>query len=134
MIRIIKGTYGMIKGSTVVAVLAGSKPIKLDPEKEARLVRQGVAEYVGKVEEPDTAEETVETVEAVEAVIPDPADEPDEAEDLPLYDESMKLAELKEIAEKYGIDASKMKSKKEVIAAIDEARELPDLSAADPIG
>lgn len=134
MIRIIKGTYGMIKGSTVVAVPAGSKPIKLDPEKEARLVRQGVAEYVGKVEEPDTVEETVETVEAVEAVIPAPADEPDEAEDLPPYDENMKFAELKEIAEKYGIDASKMKSKKEVIAAIDEARELPDLSAADPIG
>ena len=46
----------------------------------------------------------------------------------------MKLAELKEIAEKYGVDASGMKSKKEVIEAIEEARaELPGFDAADSV-
>lgn len=141
MIRIVKGSYGMVKGKTVVAVQAGSQPIELEPDKEERLVRLGVAEYVGNVEEPDNAGEKEDaesinpggTDEEQDAEGSDPADQ-DDADELPPYDESMKLSELKAIAEKYGVDATSMKSKKEVIAAIDEARELPDLSAADPIG
>ena len=43
----------------------------------------------------------------------------------------MKLDELKAIAAKYGVDASKARAKKEVIAAIEAAKELPDLSAAE---
>ncbi len=46
----------------------------------------------------------------------------------------MKLVELKEIAEKYGVDASAMQSKKEVIAAIDAAKkELPTFDGADDV-
>ena len=53
-------------------------------------------------------------------------------EEFPEYSEDMKLAELKAVAEAYGIDASSMRSKKEVIEAIDAAREeLPVVDAGD---
>lgn len=46
----------------------------------------------------------------------------------------MKLPELKEIAEKYGVDASAMTTKKEIIAAIDAAREeLPTVGGAGDV-
>ena len=117
MIKIIKGSYGMRKGSSVYAVNSDSDPIELEKEKEERLVRLGVAVYV------TTSESKAD-------------DQPDEAQDdeivdeFPEYNEDMKLAELKEIAKVYGIDARAMKSKKEVIEAIDAARdELPDVDA-----
>jgi CO dehydrogenase/acetyl-CoA synthase alpha subunit len=119
MIKIIKGSYGMRRGSSVQPVLAGSDPIELSKEQEERLVRLGVAVYV-------TEEDTV-------ADLPDVSDETQDDEivdEFPEYNEDMKLSELKEIAKVYGIDARSMKSKKEVIEAIDAARdELPDVDA-----
>lgn len=119
MIKIIKGSYGMRRGSSVQPVLAGSDPIELSKEQEERLVRLGVAVYV-------TEEDTV-------ANLPDVSDETQDDEivdEFPEYNEDMKLSELKEIAKVYGIDARSMKSKKEVIEAIDAARdELPDVDA-----
>ena len=119
MIKIIKGSYGMRRGSSVQPVLAGSDPIELSKEQEERLVRLGVAVYV-------TEEDTV-------ANLPDVSDETQDDEivdEFPEYNEDMKLTELKEIAKVYGIDASSMRSKKEVIEAIDAARdELPDVDA-----
>ena len=50
------------------------------------------------------------------------------------YNDKMKLPELKEIAEKYGVDASAMTTKKEIIAAIDAAREeLPTVGGAGDV-
>ena len=119
MIKIIKGSYGMRRGSSVQPVLAGSDPIELSKEQEERLVRLGVAVYV-------TEEDTV-------ANLPDVSDETQDDEivdEFPEYNEDMKLSELKELAKVYGIDARSMKSKKEVIEAIDAARdELPDVDA-----
>jgi phage/plasmid-associated DNA primase len=40
---------------------------------------------------------------------------------LPVYNTDMKLDELKEAAKAYGIDASKLRSKADIIAAIDES-------------
>ena len=120
MIRIIKGSYGMRCGASIKAVPAGSAPIELSKEKEERLVRLGVAEYVG-------------TAEEVEQDVNDALTDEELVDDLPEYNENMKLDELKKIAALYGVDASSMRSKKEVIAAIDESKELPELGAVDPI-
>lgn len=123
MIKIIKGTYGMKRGSVVVPIHAGSDPIELGKEKEERLVRLGVAEYV--IDDPEK--------------VNNPADGTDDAQDeivdeFPEYSEGMKLADLKKIAEIYGVDTSSMRSKKEVIEAIDAARdELPDFDAAESV-
>ena len=116
MIKIIKGSYGMRRGSSVQAVPAGSDPIELSKDKEERLVRLGVAVYVT-----DTDEPIANTDEAQDDEIVD---------EFPEYNEDMKLSELKEIAKVYGIDASSMRSKKDVIEAIEAARtELPDIDA-----
>lgn len=67
MIKIIKGTYGLKKGDHVEAMTPGSEPFSLSPSREAELVEQGVAEYVGepaeeapKPRENDEAEEKQE--------------------------------------------------------------------------
>ena len=130
MIRIIKGSYGMRCGTSIKAVPAGSAPIELSKEKEERLVRLGVAEYVGTADDADQDENLNDDADqdADDAL----ADE-ELVDDLPEYNENMKLDELKKIAALYGVDASSMRSKKEVIAAIDESKELPELGAVDPI-
>ncbi len=120
MVKIIKGTYGRRKGSVIVPVRAG-ETVELTDEQEARLVKLGVAEYVNN-----------------SGSVPahSPSDDTDELEPptLPGYDDKMKLHELKEIAEKYGVDASAMTTKKEVIAAIDAAQEeLPAVGGAGDV-
>ena len=118
MIKIIKGSYGMRVKKSIVAVPAGSDPIELSKEKEERLVRLGVAVYV--TEQDDVVEQPGESS--------DETQDDEIVDEFPEYNENMKLSELKEIAKVYGIDASSMKSKKEVIAAIDAAHdELPEV-------
>ena len=120
MVKIIKGTYGRRKGSVIVPVRAG-ETVELTDEQEARLVKLGVAEYVN---------------DSDGAPAPSSSDETDEQEapELPEYTDKMKLPELKEIAEKYGVDASAMTTKKDIIAAIDAAREeLPTVGGAGDV-
>ena len=118
MIKIIKGSYGMKRGTFVEPIHAGSDPIELSREKEERLVRLGVAVYVDKQDGP-----VADADDAQDDTIVD---------EFPEYNADMKLTKLKEIAEVYGVDASSMKSKKEVIEAIDAARdELPVVDADD---
>lgn len=120
MIKIIKGSYGMRCGALIKAISAGSDPIELSKEQEERLVRLGVAEYVG-----DCVAEDVESDVQTEDEIVD---------EFPEYNADMKLADLKKVAEAYGVDASSMRTKKDVIEAIDAARnELPDFDAADAV-
>ena len=140
MIKIIKGSYGMRCGTFIQAIPAGSDPIELTEEKEERLVRLGVAEYITAVTEeetklpPDGSENNQETDGSEDDVQPTEGSEADTqdviVDECPEYNEDMKLDELKQIAAMYGVDASSMRSKKEVIEAIDAARaELPDLDA-----
>jgi len=178
MIKIIKGSYGMRCGTFIQAIPAGSDPIELTEEKEERLVRLGVAEYITAVTEeetklpPDGSENNQETDGSEDDVQPTEGSENNQETDgseddvqptegsennqetdgseddvqptegseadtqdvivdeCPEYNEDMKLDELKQIAAMYGVDASSMRSKKEVIEAIDAARaELPDLDA-----
>ena len=126
MIEIIAGTFGYYNGRKVIPITKEDGPQQFDPELEARLVKQGVAMYVG--EQPEAAPETGDA----------PVD--------PEYDEGMKLDELKEVAAAYGVDASAMRKKADVIAAIEEAKaaaaddgqsddgeEPPQIGAADPV-
>ena len=104
-----------------------------------RLVKEGVAKYIGELGE--TAEQPA----------PAPGDDADEpastniaADEAPEYNEDMKLDELKEVAARYGVDASAMRKKADVIAAIEAAKaeqpddgaddeEPPQIGAADPV-
>ena len=89
--------------------------------------------------------------ETAEQPAPDHGDDADEpastntaADEAPEYDEDMKLDELKEVAARYGVDASAMRKKADVIAAIEAAKaeqpddgtddeEPPQIGAADPV-
>ena len=133
MIQIIKGTFGYYNGRKVIPITEADGPQKFDDELEARLVKEGVAKYIG------------------EQTVPAPVDDADEsastntaADEAPEYDEDMKLDELKEVAERYGVDASAMRKKADVIAAIEAAKaeqpddgtddeEPPQIGAADPV-
>lgn len=118
MIQIIRGTYGLYENGMVTPKTSKSKPFTLPEDKEHELVVRGIAAYVS-VMPMQPEEQEIQT-----------------ATELPDYDESMKLDVLREIAWKYGVDASKMRSKKEIISAIDAAlAALQDGSAAvdDPL-
>lgn len=126
MIQIIKGTFGYYNGRKVIPITEADGPQKFDDELEARLVKEGVAKYIGELGE--TAEQPA----------PAPGDE------APKYNEDMKLDELKEVATRYGVDASAMRKKADVIAAIEATKaeqpddgaddeEPPQIGAADPV-
>lgn len=106
-IRIIKGTYGYRPNGGVVVEpkTADSEPFDLEDDKVARLVEIGVAEVVGTA----TA-----------------ADNNDAGDGMPAYSKDMKLDELKKIAEAYGVDASKARSKDAVIDMIEAAKAAQD--------
>ena len=127
MIQIIKGTFGYYNGRKVIPITEADGPQKFDDELEARLVKEGVAKYIGELGE--TAEQPA----------PAPGDDADEpastntaADEAPEYNEDMKLDELKEVATRYGVDASAMRKKADVIAAIEATKaEQPDDGADD---
>ena len=121
MIKIIKGSYGLRRGMVVEAIPAGST-IEIGKDKEERLVRLGVAVYVGNTDDEPNTEAPAVT-----------QDEDEIVDEFPEYNESMKLPDLKKVAEAYGVDASSMKSKKEVIEAIEAAKDLPVFDAADSV-
>ena len=123
MIQIIKGTFGYYNGRKVIPITEADGPQKFDDELEARLVKEGVAKYIG------------EPGETAEQPAPAPGDD---------ADEDMKLDELKEVAARYGVDASDMRKKADVIAAIEATKaeqpddgaddeEPPQIGAADPV-
>ena len=105
MVKIIKGTYGHYDGHKVIPNNEKSGPQSFAPEVEERLVKKGVVVYVGEA----------------------PAAGNNEAGDgMPAYNADMKLDELKNIAEAYGVDASNAKSKKAVIDMIEAAKAAQD--------
>ena len=111
----------------MIPITEADGPQKFDDELEARLVKEGVAKYIGELGE--TAEQPA----------PAPGDDADEpastntaADEAPEYNEDMKLDELKEVAARYGVDASAMRKKADVIAAIEATKaEQPDDGADD---
>jgi hypothetical protein len=145
MIQIIAGTFGYYNGRKVIPITEADGPQKFDPELEARLVKQGVAKFVEPAPEAEEPEST-DPAGAPAPQDPDPAGsapegDPDTPDELPEYDKDMKLDELKEIAAAYGVDASAMRKKDDVIAAIEAAKQgddtedeaPPQPGVADPI-
>ena len=134
MIQIIKGTFGYYNGRKVIPITEADGPQKFDDELEARLVKEGVAKYIG---------ELGETAEQPAPVPGDDADEP-ASTNTAADNEALKLDELKEVATRYGVDASAMRKKADVIAAIEATKaeqpddgaddeEPPQIGAADPV-
>ena len=106
MIRIIRGVYGFVdKDGVVIPKTSKDGPFETDDDKEARLVKQGVAEYVSDE--------------------PEEADEEPEAEPLPVEPE-----EADEEPEKK--PAPKKSTKKALKKSEDAEEEPPVISAADP--
>lgn len=95
MIKMIRGTYGLVNNGTVEAMTKHSAPFSISPEREAELVAVGVAV---KVEDP---EPTVGPYE------------------------KLKMSELRRIALTKGVDVSAARSKGEVIAALEAADATP---------
>lgn len=119
MVQITTGTFGYYNSRKVVPITSADGPQKFDPELEARLVKQGVAKYV------DAPAGQTETAGGQH-------EEPvDTTADLPKYNDRMKLDELKKIAAAYGVDASAMTKKVEVIKAIDAAKAATEQTADD---
>jgi hypothetical protein len=123
MIKIVNGVYGMKIGNRVIPVTEKDGPIELAPEKEARLVKKGVAVYVDKPTTDDASE--------VE-------------KKLPKYNEDMTREQLNKIALEYGIKKpEKARNKAELISWIDAAvngepdedDDMPPVfNAADAVG
>lgn len=99
MIRMIKGTYGLVKNGTVEPMTKHSPAFSINAAREAELVEAGVAVY--------------------------------EAEPESTFSEynGLNMTELREAAAAYGVDASAVRSKKEVIALIEAAKVKADSSA-----
>lgn len=148
MIKVISGTVGVFENNRMDLKTSKSGPFELDGKREAELVASGIAKYHEQVAAFAQAPASGKT--------PDPSagdgkedDTKPGAAELPAYNESMKLDELKEIAKAYGVGAEAMRSKAQVVTAIDAAKEaaaksseddtdedenqLPDLNAADPV-
>lgn len=152
MIRVISGTIGIYENNRMELKTPKSGPFELEGKREAELVAAGIAKYCDQASAPSQPPAPDKTPEP--PVAGDGKDgnaEPGAAE-LPQYNEGMKLDELKEIAKAYGVDAAAMRSKAQVVAAIEAAKiaaaessenensdtdedenELPDLNAADPV-
>lgn len=110
MVQITTGTFGYYNGRKVVPVTSADGPQKFDPELEARLVKQGIAKYVdAPADQTETAGEQHEETTNITA-------------DLPKYNDRMKIDELKKVASAYGVDASAMTKKGEIIKAIEAAK------------
>lgn len=146
MIQIIAGTFGYYNGRKVIPITNQDGPQQFDPELEARLVKEGVAEYVDAALEQAEDPNTPDPAGANAPQDPGQTEEGTEppADGLPEYNEDMKLDELKDIATAYGVDASAMRKKADVIAAIEAAKagksdddtddeEPPQIGAADPV-
>ena len=91
MVEIIAGTFGFYDGRRVVPITHEDGAQSFAPELEARLVKEGIARFVAH-----------------------PSMQADEYE-------QMKLEQLKEVAQQYGVDASEMRRKSDIIQAIQSA-------------
>ncbi|MBS5134848.1 MAG: hypothetical protein KHZ05_05325 [Oscillospiraceae bacterium] len=118
MIKIISGVYGHYVTdpksgkSRVVARDRRSEPFELEPEQEARLVSQGVARYVNKVE-----------IDAApigfDEQPPDPNELPEGVVGIPEYSEDMTVKELRDIGKLCGLTFKVGMTKKEMVDALD---------------
>lgn len=74
MIQIIKGTFGYYNGRKVIPITEADGPQKFDDELEARLVKEGVAKYIGELGE--TAEQPAPAPATTPTSLPAPTPRP----------------------------------------------------------
>ena len=126
MIRIIRGVYGFLdKDGIVRPKTEVDAPFSLSPEQEERLVRLGVAGYVGRLEEnlpvmPAPQENSVAELDDTSA------------EDRPLTEYNAK--ELRELGAEYGLSFKVGTSKADMVKAIEAAEAALDVDAEDEDG
>jgi hypothetical protein len=130
MIKIVRGVYGFMDENGIVRPkTAADEPFALLPEQEARLVRQGVAQYVETVkdeQEPEQSDpEQVETEDEQEPIGFDetPVDEPALSE--------LSVKELREIGKGYGLSFKVGTSKGDMVKAIEAAEAEMDAEGED---
>lgn len=144
-IKIINGIYGYhVSENVVEPKTVSDAAFFVSDEEAARLVELKVAKYIDEAEITEVA--PVQQPEDTEADSKDTAIEADDASqpepDTLTYSESMKLDDLKKVAIEAGASKAKvkkMRTKKEVISAIEAAVEkasakqdkAPDIDAAD---
>lgn len=151
MIRIIAGVYGYKENGIILPKDKDSEPFSLDPEREAELVAQGVAEYANviipetePVPKPETAgaeQQPAEDPTEPEAEEPEQDLEPEadgdedpqnEKPEKPEYSDKLRLTELQALAGTYGLDAQNMRTKAEVIKLLDDYFAEEDDTEAPP--
>ncbi|MBS5140250.1 MAG: hypothetical protein ACLU41_00920 [Anaerotignum lactatifermentans] len=119
LVKIVKGVYGFDTGKTVVGKSEKDAPFLLDEDKARRLFDLGVAEPVCDDAYPDSfvyaVEEDAEADEGVDEIPTEDMEELNLAE--------MKLEELKEFAEPYGLKYKVGTKKADFIQQIREALE-----------
>ena len=142
MIKIIAGVYGYKENGIILPKDKDSEPFSLDPEREAELVTQGVAEYANVIIPEAELEPEPEPAGAEQQPAEDPAEpeaeEPEEPEqdlepeadgdedpqsekaEKPEYSDKMRLTELQALAGAYGLDAQNMRTKAEVKKLLDD--------------
>lgn len=159
MIKIIAGVYGYKENGIILPKDKDSEPFSLDPEREAELVAQGVAEYANVIIQEAELEPEPETTGAEQQPAEDPeepeAEEPEqdlepeadgdedpqnEKPEKPEYSDKMRLTELQALARAYGLDAQNMRTKAEVIKLLDyyfaeedDTEAPPAFGAMDPV-
>ena len=112
MIKIVQGVYGFLDEHGIVRPKTEADgPFELLPEQEERLVRLGVAEYVGKVKSAPV-EEPVEAQEPLDF---------SETPDVELALSDLSVKELRAIGKEYGISFAVGTTKSDMVAAIEAA-------------
>lgn len=148
MIKIIAGVYGYKENGIILPKDKDSEPFSLDPEREAELVTQGVAEYANVII-PEAEQQPAEDPAEPEAEEPEQDLEPEadgdedpqsEKAEKPEYSDKMRLTELQALAGAYGLDAQNMRTKAEVIKLLDDyfteeydTEAPPAFGAMDPV-
>ena len=124
MIKIINGVYGfMTENGTVKPKTEKDDPFELTKEQEARLVGLGVAKYV---DEPDKTPAQA------------PGQDPEKTGEVTGHLDPKQLAELtnaqlKDMAEKMGIDTKKLTTKAKLIEAITSVEVIPGPAEDDEV-
>ena len=128
MIRVVRGVYGfMDKDGIVRPKTAEDGPFELLPDQEARLVRIGIAQYVGEVKGAELDEIEQEEIE----VELDTSGLEEASEEEPALSE-LSVKELREIGKDYGITFKVGTSKADMVKAIEDAEaELNDYAEDD---
>lgn len=131
MIKIVQGVYGfMDKNGIVRPKTEADEPFALSPEQEERLVKLGVAVYVGNAEDEQEPEIT-EPEESEDEQEPIGFDETPE-EEIPLSKRSVK--ELREIGKEYGLTFKVGITKDDMVEAIKTAEAELAADAEDDDG